>query len=115
MSRSASHSAKRAAQGISQIGARANFGTRAPILRDGETSAHTAANVWLKINEVIDYQISWLEKNKKGSTCRVPIEMLNENNIELFQEIFEWIVENGEPLGTTDWARDFKEGKKISG
>jgi len=58
------------------------------------------------------------EKNGDEAVIRVQLqvrEAQTRGKKKTAKEIFEWIVENGEPLGTKDWARDFKEGKKIQG
>ena len=77
------------AEGPFGIGRRTNFGLRAPALRQAESPAHAAANIWVKINEVISYQIELLEAEEPGSTAQSRLEKFG--LIGHVRELYDWI------------------------
>lgn len=79
------------AEGPHSFGVRRNFGTRAPGLRIEQSPAKTAANVWLEINNIIDFQIRHIEEKSPGATSRMRAEDLNEKKLPTIRELFEFL------------------------
>jgi len=77
------------AEGAYGIGIRKNFGLRASLLRNTDSSAEIASNIWIKINELIQYQMNYIESKKPNSTRLIKIDDLKSK--EDFFPVYNWL------------------------
>jgi hypothetical protein len=77
------------AEGPYGIGIRKNFGLRAKLLGQSETPAEIASNVWIRINEVIRYEIEYIERLSPRTTRLVRIEDMK--NVSNIIDLYNWL------------------------
>jgi len=67
----------------------ANFSVRADLLKKASSPAEIACDVWTGINEVIKYEINYLEKLKPGMTRLVRMEDMS--NLDNVIDLYKWL------------------------
>lgn len=77
------------AEGPYAEGLRQNFGHRAKLLSKSSCPAEIAGDVWININEVIKYEMEYIEGLSPGSSKLVRLEDLNDK--ESIVELFDWL------------------------
>jgi hypothetical protein len=80
------------AEGPFGIGERKNFKIRAAKLFSSSIPAEIASEIWININRNIQYQITYIEKKKPGSTRMVRLEDIQKpEQLPAIRELFQWI------------------------
>ena len=66
-----------------------NFGLRASLLSDSETPEVKSSHIWIGINDLIEYELKFIESKAPGSTCLVRIEDMN--RYDNIHNLFKWL------------------------